>query len=323
MMRDEGLKAVVMEVSSQGLMLKRTEGFIFDIGIFTNLEEDHIGPNEHSSFDDYVYCKSLLFKQCRLGLVNTDDPLWERVLKDHTCDVLTYGFSEKADYRACDVSYTNDAGVLGVKYNVEGRRNITARVSIPGDFTVYNSLCAIAVCDRFNVSDDDILSALLSAKVKGRIEPLDVPGNYSLMIDYAHNAMSLKSLITSLRHYDIKRLVVLFGCGGNRSKTRRFEMGEIAGNMADFTIITSDNPRNEDPMDIINDIETGMKKTNGLYIKIPDRKEAIRYAMKEALDGDVIILAGKGHEDYQEICGVKHHMDERELVADIIREEGM
>ena len=161
------------------------------------------------------------------------------------------------------------------------------------------------------------------AKVKGRIEMVKVSDEFTLMIDYAHNAMALKSLLTTLKEYEHGRLVCVFGCGGNRSRERRFEMGEVSGNLADFTIITSDNPRFEEPEAIIEDIITGMKKTDGVYISIPDRKEAIAYAIDHGQPGDIIVLAGKGHEDYQEIKGVKYPMDERDLIADILKERGI
>ena len=182
------------------------------------------------------------------------------------------------------------------------------------------ALCAIAVARHFDCTSQEITQALKKAKVKGRIEMVKVSDEFTMMIDYAHNAIALKSLLSTLRDYHPARLVCLFGCGGNRSKLRRYEMGEVSGRLADFTIITSDNPRFEDPMDIIHDIETGMNKTDGKYIEIPDRKEAIAYAINHGEQGDIIVLAGKGHEDYQEICGEKHHMDERELIQEILDE---
>ena len=185
---------------------------------------------------------------------------------------------------------------------------------------MYNSLTAIAICHHFGVSVEEIKKAMLHVSVKGRIEIVPVTKRYTLMIDYAHNAMALESLLTTLKEYEPGRLVCLFGCGGNRAKSRRYEMGEVSGRLADLTIITSDNPRFEEPQDIIDDIKIGISKTDGKYVEICDRKEAIAYAMEHAEDGDIIVLAGKGHEDYQEIKGVKHHMDERELIADIIRE---
>ena len=319
-MVESGCDTVVMEVSSQGLMLHRTQGFIFDYGIFTNIEPDHIGPNEHASFEEYMACKGLLFKQCRVGIVNCDDKHYKTVTEGHTCKLLTYGFSKEADYCASRMELVHEKGHIGVDFTVSGQVNMEVEISTPGRFSVYNALTAIAICEQFGVGEEAIKKALLHASVKGRIELVKVSDEFTLMIDYAHNAMALESLLGTLKEYEPHRLVCLFGCGGNRSKMRRYEMGEVSGKLADFTIITSDNPRFEEPQAIIDDIVVGMKKTNGRYIEIPDRKEAIRYAITHGEPGDIIVLAGKGHEDYQEIKGVKYPMDERVLIADILRE---
>jgi UDP-N-acetylmuramoyl-L-alanyl-D-glutamate--2,6-diaminopimelate ligase len=319
-MVEAGCDSVVMEVSSQGLMLHRTQGFIFDIGIFTNIEPDHIGPNEHKDFEDYMHCKGLLFKQCRIGICNGDDIHTDDILEGHTCKAYTYGFGEGLDLRAINLAYIRKPGELGVFFDTEGLINMHAEIRTPGKFSVYNALCAIAVAQELGCTPEEIAPALKDAKVKGRIEMVKVSDEFTLMIDYAHNAMALKSLLTTLRDYHPNRLISVFGCGGNRSKLRRFEMGEVSGKYSDFTIITSDNPRYEEPEDIINDIETGMKKTDGKYIKITDRKEAIRYAIEHGEQGDIIVLAGKGHEDYQEIKGVKYPMDERVIIQEILQE---
>ena len=319
-MVEAGLDAVVMEVSSQALMLHRVSGFTFDIGVFTNLEPDHSGENEHKDFADYMHCKSLLFRQCKLGIFNGDSEHLEGILKGHTCEVETFGYGKNNDLVADGVELKKDHGALGVRYHVSGLMNFDVEVNVPGSFSVYNSLTAIAICHHFGVDVEKIKHALLHVSVKGRIEIVPVTKRYTIMIDYAHNAMALESLLTTLREYEPGRLVCLFGCGGNRAKSRRYEMGEVSSRLADLTVVTSDNPRNEEPMDIINDILVGVHKADGAYVTIPDRKEAIAYCMKNAQDGDIIVLAGKGHEDYQEICGVKHHMDERELIADIIKE---
>ena len=316
----EGCDSVVMEVSSQGLMLHRTAGIEFEIGIFTNLGEDHIGPNEHKDFEDYKRCKGILFTQCRLGIANVDDQWYEDVFQNATCKVETFGFSEKADLRATNVQHVSRPGYLGVNYHVSGLMDFDVEIDIPGEFSVYNSLTAIAVCRHFDVPEENIKKALKVAKVKGRIEMVKVSDDFAFMIDYAHNAMSLESLLCTLRDYHPKRIVTIFGCGGNRSRTRRFEMGEVAGNLSDFTIITSDNPRFEEPQDIINDIITGIKKTDGKYVDICDRKEAIRYAIEHGKEGDIIVLAGKGHETYQEIRGVKYDMDDRVLIKEVLEE---
>lgn len=320
-MVEAGMDAVVMEVSSQGLMLHRTQGFVFDLGIFTNLEPDHIGPNEHASFEEYMHCKGLLFKQCRVGIVNGDDSHVDAVLEGHTCQVERYGIGENNDLRAENVRLVRKPGELGVAFNVEGLMDFEVEVPTPGRFSVYNALTAIAICRHFNVREDDIKRALLAVRVKGRIEMVKVSEHFTLLIDYAHNAMALESLLTTLREYEPHRLVCLFGCGGNRSRQRRFEMGEISGRLADMTIITSDNPRFEEPQAIIDDIKTGIAKTDGAYVEISDRKEAIRYAIAHGQEGDIIVLAGKGHEDYQEIKGVKYPMDERVLIREIMEEQ--
>ena len=322
-MVDEGLDAVVMEVSSQGLMLHRTQGFVFDYGIFTNMEPDHIGPDEHASFEEYMACKGLLFQQCRVGIVNGDDSHVDTVIQNHTCAIERYGFGEGNDLRAVNTRLVKTPGKLGAAFDVMGKHEFSAEIAAPGKFSIYNALTAIASCLHFGAGHESIRQALAEAKVKGRIEMVPVSDQFTLMIDYAHNAMALKSLLSTLKDYQPNRLVSLFGCGGNRSRLRRFEMGEVSGQLADLTIITSDNPRFEKPQDIINDIKEGISKTDGNYIEICDRKEAIRYAITHGEPGDIIVLAGKGHEDYQEIEGVKYPMDERDLIADILKEEGL
>ena len=334
-MADAGVDTVVMEVSSQALKLNRTAGFMFDIGVFTNLSPDHIGPGEHEDFEDYLRCKSLLFRQCRQGVVNMDDPYAEAVLEGHTCDVFTYsaaydeedaaaaqGPAKKPDLYAIDPVLNRDPAHPGISFGTKGVLEEHFRVSQPGKFSVYNALCAISVCWCLGIDPGKIPDAIKNVNVRGRVEIVPVSSRFTLLIDYAHNAVALKSLLETLREYEPGRLVCLFGCGGNRSKERRYEMGEVSGTLADLTIITSDNPRFEEPLDIIKDIITGIEKTDGKYVEIPDRTEAVRYALKNVLDGDIIVLAGKGHEDYQEIRGVKYPMDEREIVERIVREEG-
>ena len=321
-MLEEGCQVCVMEVSSQGLMMHRTAGIPFELGIFTNLAPDHIGPNEHASFEEYAQCKGMLFRQCKVGIANADDENFEMVMKDHTCTLETIGFSEKADLRAGNVNLVGRPGYLGVTYDLTGLLNFQVEIDIPGKFSVYNSLVAIAVCRHFDIQKENILEALKGAKAKGRIEQVKVSDDFMLLIDYAHNAMSLESLLSTLKEYHPERLVCLFGCGGNRSKLRRYEMGEVSGKMADLTIVTSDNPRFEEPQEIIDDIKIGLAKTDGEYVEIIDRKEAIKYAIENGKPGDVIVLAGKGHEDYQEIKGVKYPMDERVLIEEVLQELG-
>ena len=357
-MADAGVQAAVMEVSSQALMMDRTAGITYDIGVFTNLSEDHIGPNEHRDFEDYLHCKSLLFRQCEVGIVNGDDPYVDRILEGSSCRIERFGMNPACDLWAGNVGLVRRPGELGIRFDAKGLIDIPdCEVPTPGSFSVYNAMAAVAICRHCDVKEEVIREALRGAHTKGRIEliPLnawaeevakearagqakevfgspseaargafegEVPRfDFTLMIDYAHNAVALESLLTTLKEYEPHRLVTLFGCGGNRSRARRFEMGEVSGRLSDLTIITSDNPRFEEPMDIIADIVTGISKTDGAYVTIPDRKEAIRYAIHHGEPGDLIVLAGKGHEDYQEIRGKKYPMDERVLIREILAED--
>ncbi|MDO5293506.1 MAG: UDP-N-acetylmuramoyl-L-alanyl-D-glutamate--2,6-diaminopimelate ligase [bacterium] len=319
-MVEAGCTHVVMEVSSQGLMLHRVSGFTFDYGLFTNLEPDHIGPNEHKDFDDYLRCKQLLFKQCKHGIFNIDDEHAEKMIEGCTCDVTTFGLNKPADIKADNVSLVNENGVIGIAFDVSGKVNDHFEVDVPGKFSVYNSLAAISTLQNFNVDHAIISKVLKNVHVKGRVELIPVSNDFTLMIDYAHNAMSLESLLTTIREYNPGRIVTVFGCGGNRARSRRFEMGEISSKLSDLTIVTSDNPRFEEPKEIMEDIITGVKKADGEYIAIENRKDAIKYSIEHAKKGDIIVLAGKGHETYQEIKGVKHDMDERVLIKEVLEE---
>lgn len=335
-MVEAGCEYVVMEVSSQGLKLDRTAGIIFDYGVFTNLSPDHIGPAEHESFEEYLYCKSLLFRQCKMGVLNADDEHCEAILKGHTCEVSRFSTRSEAemaevsglapenlapiDLRAFDIGFINEDGKLGMHFTVNGCMNCEAKVHIPGRFSVYNSMVTMLVCHLAGISDEAILEGLAKVQVKGRVEMLPVSKDYSLIIDYAHNEVSTRSVLTTLLEYHPKRLICVYGGGGNRSKLRRYDMGEVTGEMADLCVLTCDNPRDEEIRDINEDIKVGLARSNGKYIEIDDRKEAIAYCMVNAQPGDMIVLLGKGHEDYQEIKGVKYHFDEREAVAEILDE---
>lgn len=317
-MVDAGCDAVVMEASSQGFKLDRTAGIIFDYGLFTNLSPDHIGPNEHADFAEYLSCKAKLFIQCKKGFANIDDEHYEEVTKGALCPVSTFGLAEGADLRATDIELTRDTDFLGVDFNLSGTLEGKVSCGVPGTFNVHNALGAISVVADMGVSLSDICQVLKNFTVKGRVQIIPTGYDYTLIVDYAHNAVALESILHTLRAYHPARLISLFGCGGNRSKLRRFEMGEVSGNLADLTVITSDNPRFEEPQAIIDDILTGIKKTDGEYISIIDRREAISYVMHHAQPGDIVVLAGKGHETYQEIEGKKYHMSEEEIVADVL-----
>ncbi len=317
-MVDAGCQCVVMEASSQGFKLNRTAGIEFDYGLFTNLSPDHIGPNEHENFEEYLACKAMMFRQTRQGFANLDDPHFEEVTKDALCPIRTFGIKEGADLRASDIHLTRDTDFLGVDFHISGDAEGDITCGVPGVFNVHNALGAISIALAFGISVSQINQALKHFTVKGRVQIVPTGYEYTLIIDYAHNAMALESILNTLREYHPGRLISLFGCGGNRDKSRRYEMGEVSGNLADLTVITSDNPRNEEPQAIIDDIISGMEKTSGKYISIIDRREAISYVMNHGKPGDIIILAGKGHETYQEIKGVKYHMSEEEIVQDVL-----
>ena len=316
-MVEAGLQCAVMEVSSQALKQSRVEGIQFDYGVFTNIEPDHIAPGEHADFTEYLECKKKLFRQCRVGIANRDDRHFEEFTGGRTCVLETFGLSAEAELRAEKLRLISGGGRLGISFETSGLLEFQAELSLPGRFSVYNALAAIAVCRRLGVTKASMRQALRRVKVRGRVETVPVSERYTLLIDYAHNAMSLKSLLQTLREYRPARLICLFGCGGNRDRNRRFEMGEISGQLADLTVITSDNPRDEEPEAIMADIREGIRKTEGRYVEIPDRKAAVAWAMEQGEPGDIIVLAGKGHEDYQLIKGKKYPMDERVLVREI------
>lgn len=318
-----GCEYMVMEVSSQGLMMNRVDGFTFDYGVFTNLSPDHIGPNEHKDLAEYIYYKSLLFQRCRVGFFNADDQHLNDILKDHTCEVKTFGFSEDADLRASDAHLLNENGHLGIKFQLNGDINAPMVVNIPGKFSVYNALVALSISHALGIPVEDMQAALKVIKVKGRVEIVPISKDYTILIDYAHNAMSMESILETLREYHPKRLISLFGCGGNRSKLRRYEMGETSGRMADLSIITADNNRFEDIKDILADIKIGLAKTDGKFIEIEDRTDAIHYAIDHAQPGDIIALLGKGHEEYIDVKGVKSHYSEREIIEEYAKSKGM
>lgn len=318
-MVDNGAKCVVMEVSSIGVKSYRSYGIDFDYAVFTNFSSDHIGENEHKDLDEYFKFKNMLFNNCKNAVVNLDDEKSEKIISEHLCDKKTFSLKSNSDLKAENINLINNGGEIGVTFDFSGFINSNnIKIKIPGVFNVYNAMAASLVCKLIGVSDENIKLGLSETKVKGRVEPINISDDYALFIDYAHNAVSMENILTTFKEYNPKRLITMFGAGGNRPKIRRYEMGETSGKFSDLSVITSDNPRNENPLDIIEDIKLGINKTNGKYIVILDRKEAIEYCIKNAEKGDIIVLAGKGHEDYQEINGVKYPFDERIVINDIV-----
>ena len=315
-MVDEGVEVVVMEVSSQSLKLHRVTGCEFDYVVFTNFSEDHISPNEHPDMKDYFESKLKLFKMCKNGIVNTDDLHGAKIpglFPDS--NIVTYGIDNYANVLAKDITITNSYVDFKVKIT---DRNERVKTGIPGRFSVYNSLAAICVAQKFGVSPEVVKEALAQVRVPGRSELVDNKREIPIMIDYAHSPESLENILQAVKSYTRGKVISVFGCGGDRDSGKRPIMGEISGRIADYTFITSDNPRTEDPQKIVDQIEEGIKKTKGNYKVIVDRTEAIKEAIKMATKRDIVVLAGKGHEPYQEINGVKHPFDERIIVREII-----
>ena len=321
-MVEAGCEYMIMEVSSQGLKMNRVAGISFDYGVFTNISPDHIGPNEHADFEEYMACKGKLFTMCSNGIVNRDDPNWENIVKGHTCKLYTFGCTPEADFEAVNIRHLKKGSFMGIGFDLKGKAEFPVEVNIPGMFSVYNALSAVSVAVLLGIGSDAIDRALASIKVDGRMELVDASDHCTVIVDYAHNGVSTRSLLSTLRDYNPHRLVVVFGCGGNRDPHRRYERGEAAGHMADLSIVTADNSRWEKVESIIKDIHIGLDPTKGKYIDIPDRREAIRYSISHAEPGDVIAIIGKGHEDYQEVNGVKTHFLDREVAEEMIKELG-
>ena len=315
-MVDEGVEYVVMEVSSQSLKLHRVDGCNFDIVLFTNFSEDHISPKEHPDMKDYFESKLKLFEMCDNGIINVDDLHVAKIPKLFpNNNIMTYGIDNYCDVLAKDITITNSYVDFRVKIS---DRNERVKVDIPGRFSVYNALAAICVAKKLGIPSDKVIEALAEIKVPGRSEMVPNKKEIPIMIDYAHSPESLQNILSAVKSYTRGKVISVFGCGGDRDKGKRPIMGEISGRIADFTFITSDNPRTEDPEAIVKDIEEGIKKTKGKYKVVVDRITAIKEAIDMATKLDIIVLAGKGHEPYQEINGKKYPFDERVIVNEII-----
>ena len=314
-MLDAGCTHVVMETSSHALFEGRVHGITFAVGIFTNLTQDHL--DFHVTMENYCDAKAVLFQNCKAGVVNADDPWTERLMKDATCRRYTYAEHAAADLRAENIQLGADHIAFDA---VTSSERVPVRVNIPGGFMVYNTLDVLGAALQLGVSLEKSAEVLARVPhVKGRVEVVPTPGkDYTILIDYAHSPDSLENVLKSVKGFAKGRTVAVFGAGGDRDKTKRPKMGKIAADIADFAIVTSDNPRTEDPDQIIREIAAGMEGTATPYVTITDRVQAIHYAMDHAERDDVIVLCGKGHETYQEVGHEKRHMDEREIVADYL-----
>ena len=316
-MVEQGVEYVVMEVSSQSLKLHRVDGCKFDLVLFTNFSEDHISPNEHPNMEDYFNSKLKLFEMCKNGIINSDDVYAIKIPQLFPeSNIITYGIDNQSNLLAKDITITNSYVDFKVKLT---DRNERVKTCIPGRFSVYNSLAAISVAKQYGIDAEIIKKALEEVRVPGRSELVDNKLEIPIMIDYAHSPESLENILSAVKGYTRGRVISVFGCGGDRDTTKRAIMGEISGRIADYTIITTDNPRTEEPEKIVEQIEEGMKKTKGNYCVIVDRIEAIEKAIKMAKKADIVVLAGKGHETYQEINGKKYPFDERVIIKDIIK----
>ena len=316
-MRDAGCTHVVMEVSSHAIALDRVAGVHFHVGAFTNLTEDHL--DFHKTMENYCDTKAILFTRCDKAVLNVDDDWYSRMTENATCTILTTSVEGKGDLCASDAILRAD----GVTFRATmGHESTVVQIGIPGNFTVYNCLTVLGLASQLGISLEEAADALKDAKgVKGRVEVVPTEGKpYTVLIDYAHTPDGLENVLTSVRGFCKGRLISVFGCGGDRDPIKRPIMGRIGVELSDVAVITSDNPRTEDPMKIINDILAGVSPELGEYVVVENRRKAIRYAMDIAEKHDIIVLAGKGHETYQDICGVKHHLDEREEVAEYLAE---
>jgi UDP-N-acetylmuramoyl-L-alanyl-D-glutamate--2,6-diaminopimelate ligase len=318
-MVDNGVKAVVMEVSSQGLKMNRVDHISFDVGIFTNISPDHIGPTEHKDMDEYIFCKSKLFKLCKIGVFNIDDAEYEKISKDATCKKITFSQKGNADIVAKNLMLWQSSNMLGVKFDAyEGDESYEVKLCQPGRFSTYNGLAVLGAGKALKIPRDKILSALAKTTVEGRAELIPLFKDVKVVIDYAHNKLSLENILTALREYNPKRIICVIGSVGGRTELRRAQLGEVASLYSDVCILTSDNPDFEDPTKIARDMHDGFVKNIEYYI-IPDRTEAIKYAMNIASSGDLVALCGKGHEDYQLINGEKVHFSEKEVLEEIAK----
>lgn len=318
-MIEDGCEAVAIEVSSLGVMMHRVDNVKFAIGVFTNISLDHIGGNEHKTFEEYYGWKKAFFDKCDYAIGCYDDEATEDML-EKVKEKVFYGFDKKSDLCASNIKPYKNEEYLGSEFDLKISDKLYKgiKISMPGEYSVYNALATIAICNRLNVNVDDMREALTRIKVSGRTQPVVINDNYSIFIDYAHNGASLKQVLSTLRDYKPNRILCLFGSVGGRAQLRRKEMGLVAGKLCDLSIITSDDPNYEEPQAIIDEIADYVSESGGEYVKIVDRQEAIEYAIEILQQGDILILCGKGHEKYQKVRGELIPLDEQKCIMSSI-----
>lgn len=321
-MLEEGCGYVVCEVSSQGLKQERTRGIVFDYGAFLNISPDHIGEGEHADFEEYLACKKKLCEQTKHTVVNIEDPHWQEMLQERSVEgLVTVSAKGEADLYASRIENLWEPGFLGATFHMSGLVEGEMALGMPGRFNVENALVAAAITAGLGIDTDCIRQGLREVSVKGRTQVLQCAAHIStFLIDYAHNALSMESLLQMLRSYHPDRLICLFGAGGNKPKQRRYDMGSMAGKYADLTILTTDNPRYETVEQINAAIIEGLDAYGGTYQVIKDREEAIHYLLDHCGSRDIVAFIGKGHEEYQEIQGVKYYFSEEEVVESYVKE---
>lgn len=313
-MLDNGVKCISMEVSSGGIMMDRVKDIEFDVAIFSNISPDHIGPKEHPTFEHYLECKTKLFTLAKHGIVNADDEYANYVLENSTCSMETFAIDKESDLMAKNIEYSNEIDSLGVKFICKNEKeSFETYICSPGTFSIYNALAVISVCRYLGVDRDIMIDALKNAKVSGRVEVLPLLPYATVILDYAHNGVSLENILQTLKNYNPKRLICLFGSVGGRTELRRKELGDVAARECDLCILTSDNPDFEEPLNVIADIAKSFEDSECEYLVEPDRKTAIELAINIAKEGDMIVFAGKGHEEYQIIKGERVPFSEREI----------
>lgn len=320
-MLDSGIKACCLEVSSLGLKHHRVDGMHFTKAVFTNFSPDHIGGAEHASIEEYAYWKKQLFKQCDKAIINADDEFSKEIIAELSCNYETFGIEKDADYTAYDIKQLRESNFFGVEFKMmHGEKENILKCAMPGTFSVYNSLCAIAISDEFTDDKEDIIKGLCNARVRGRNEVIAVPADFDVIIDYAHNGQSFDSVVSTFASYKHNRIITVFGSVGDRAQLRRKELGTASGKVADISVITTDDPAFEDPIEICREIASYVEKEGGKYIIEPDRKKAVHYALSIAGSGDIVLLLGKGHETVMKVAGEKIPYSDHESVASYFKE---